>query len=74
MTIKGGSLNLVTKNPLNHPAKVPTNKPIAKAAIAGSPSPSTYGSPITVFAITIDANIAIAPHERSIPAVRIISV
>ena len=74
VTINGGNLNLVTRYPLNAPANVPINRPSAKAQNTGSPSSGISGSPMKVFAITIDAKIAIAPQDKSIPAVKIIKV
>ena len=74
VTIKGGSLNLVTRYPLNAPAKVPTNKPRTKAQNPGIPSSGLSQAPPKLFAMTIDTKIAIAPQDKSIPAVKIIKV
>ena len=68
VTMNGGSLIRVISRPLNAPARPPTTMPMIKDAHPGTPWSNA------VLAITIDENTMIAPQERSIPAVRMISV
>ena len=66
--MNGGSLILVTSQPLKAPAAVPTIIPRRKEAQAGHPFTNE------VLAMTMEAKIAIAPQERSMPAVIMIIV
>ena len=59
---------MVINQPLKAPAPVPTAIPNRNAAQPGQPLTKA------VFAITIEAKIAIAPQDKSIPAVKIIRV
>ncbi len=68
VTMNGGSRSRVTSRPLNAPAARPTTSPAASAAGAGRPFW------LAVCAITIDVSTMTAPTDRSMPAVRMISV
>ncbi len=65
VTINGGNLIRVTKNPFSAPAQIPPMQPITMAIGAGMPM-VTASCPIMT-----DIRTMIAPTERSIPAVRI---
>ncbi len=65
VTIKGGNLMRVTRNPFSIPARMPPTNPIRMASGAGTPSV------IASCPIMTDIKTMIAPTERSIPAVRI---
>ena len=68
VAMNGGNFNRVIRAPLSHPHRVPTAKPMISARTAGTPLLAA------MLAITSIARIVIAPTERSIPAVRMISV
>ena len=68
VTMNGGRLRRVTSTPLRKPAPTPTSTPSRRAGTAGTPFSDAS------FAITIMDRIAIAPTDRSMPAVRMISV
>ena len=64
VTMNGGSFTRVTSTPLSVPARAATTMPIASAATPGTPwSDDTL-------AITIADRMAMAPTDRSMPAVR----
>jgi hypothetical protein len=66
--MNGGSLKRVTSRPLTSPQAVPTPNPMSRARKPGTPWSADS------FAMTIDESTMIAPTERSMPAVRMISV
>ncbi len=68
VTMKGGSFSRVTSRPLTAPAAVPTTIPIR---IATGP-----GIPLSALSLALSsiARMEIAPTDRSMPAVRMISV
>ena len=68
VTMNGGSLMAVTSQPFRRPNPMPTRRP-TKIASTGS-MPDRMVSPVI---ITVDRAM-IQEHERSIPAVRMISV
>ncbi len=68
VTMKGGSRNRVTMTPLTTPHAAPAARPDRRASAGGQPE-STPSRPITT-----DDSTMIAPTDRSIPAVRMISV
>ena len=68
VTMNGGSRTLVTSSPLAAPASAPTPRPSRIASGPGTPESKA------VLAITIDENTMMAPQDRSMPAVRMISV
>ncbi len=68
VTMNGGSLNRVTSTPLRRPPRVPTAKPASRASQPGQPCSADS------FAITIMARMVSAPTDRSMPAVRMMSV
>ena len=68
VTMKGGMRNRVTKRPFTQPHRVPTTSPATKPISTGKPR-MTERRPIT-----IEASTMTMPTERSIPAVRMISV
>jgi hypothetical protein len=68
VTMNGGSRSRVTSPPLRTPNPVATSRPMAIASSGGTP-PSTAS-----FVMKIDDSAMTAPHDRSMPAVRMISV
>jgi hypothetical protein len=68
VTMNGGSRNLVTRKPFIAPAASPTTSPRRSASGAGAPLP------VASCATTMEARIMTAPTERSMPAVRMMSV
>ena len=68
VTMNGGSFRRVTSAPLRSPQVVPTPNPISSASSPGTPWSADS------LAITIDDNTMMAPTDRSMPAVRMISV
>src|SRR4051794_3768525 len=66
--MNGGSLSLVTSTPLSSPVSRPTAKPINRAMKPGTP-----WSWLSLTITSDDSTIA-APIERSMPAVRMITV
>ena len=68
VTMNGGSRSRVTSAPLSRPHAVPTPKPMSSASRPGTPWSADS------LAITIDESTMIAPTDRSMPAVRMISV
>jgi hypothetical protein len=68
VTMNGGSLIRVTRNPLRAPIAVPQANPSTSASTPGIPNL------VQKLAIRIDEKTAIAPTDRSIPAVRMIKV
>src|SRR5688572_16564117 len=66
--MNGGSLSRVTRPPLSAPATIATPSPSIRASGPDSPCSLPYD------AITIIAKIAAAPTDRSMPAVRMMSV
>ena len=69
VTMNGGSLIRVTRKPLTAPIAVPQAKPSSSASEPGH-AERRWRS----LAIRIDENTAIAPTDRSMPAVRMIRV
>ena len=68
VTMNGGSRSRVTSRPLSPPASVPTSSPRTRASGPGTPKLAALP------AITIEVKTMIAPTDRSMPAVRMISV
>ena len=68
VTMNGGSLIRVTSRPLIAPIAVPRTRPMIRAMTPGTPSF------VAMLAMRIDENTAIAPAERSMPAVRMTRV
>ena len=68
VTMNGGSRRRVMSKPLSRPALVPKAKPISRAATPGTPK-SAESLPMMT-----EVNTAMAPTERSMPAVRMMSV
>ena len=68
VTMNGGSLIRVTRKPLIAPIAVPQAKPRISARTPGMPAL------VQKFAIRIDEKTAMAPADRSMPAVRMTSV
>ncbi len=66
--MNGGSRSRVTSMPLNRPAAMPTRRPRSRASGAGTPFWEA------VWAISIDESTITAPTDRSMPAVRMMSV
>ena len=66
--MKGGNLTFVMRNPLMAPHKSPTLTPSSTDSQPGKWLKNA------VLPITMDVKTVIAPQERSIPAVKIISV
>ena len=68
VTMNGGRLSRVTKVPLRNPAKTPQAIPISRASTPGTPLLAAR------LAMTNEDKMAIAPTDRSMPAVRMTSV
>ena len=68
VTMNGGSLSRVTNAPLMAPATAPARMPSARAKIPGIPFFTAK------LAISSDERIAMAPTDRSMPAVRMTNV
>ena len=68
VTMKGGSLIRVTSRPLTRPNSAVTPMPHRIASGAGSPSSTAS------LVITMPPSAMTMPHDRSMPAVRMISV
>ena len=66
--MKGGMRRRVTSRPLSRPHSVPTRRPTGNPTATGQPM-ATDSRPMT-----IDASTITMPTERSMPAVRMISV
>jgi hypothetical protein len=68
VTMKGGSLTLVTSRPLIRPNSVVTPMPHSMASAGGRPSS------VANLVITMPPSAITMPQDRSMPAVRMISV
>ena len=68
VTMNGGSLSRVTRSPLAAPATRPTSSEISTASGPGTPCSALILAPTSM------AKIAMAPQERSMPAVRMMRV
>src|SRR5919112_1773690 len=68
VTMNGGRLIRVTRKPLSRPAPSPRSTPMTSAGTAGTPFSAA------IVAISMVDRIVIAPTDRSMPAVRMMSV
>src|SRR3990167_791065 len=68
VTMKGGSLMRVTSSPLTRPKAVVAPMPSTMASSGCRPSS------VTTLVITMEPSAITMPHDRSMPAVRMISV
>jgi hypothetical protein len=68
VTMKGGSLILVTSRPLSRPKPMVTAMPQAMASRGGRPWSTAN------LLMTMEPSAMTMPHDRSMPAVRMISV